>query len=345
MKKIKVLVDVSEKAAILAGQSEHGQALVTINPAELTPEQREELARCPKNEQINNEGDYYRNITDGIGMPQIAEATPEMVLLLLEARRALRVEQNQRDIEEKARQNAAHEKKVKEWLAKDAEAFLEAPYHIHDWWTIRRPGTYNAPPADERLDELNTSAVQMMTERNSELELKREAERKADDQAQLNRKAAEKARTEAQDEQIRKWVDKYGTSNQKERQAANVLPREEIVDCIRSQVFSALDEFDRFERLQPDDVCENEYGYEAADVEWETSDSETVTSEQWMALQAIRAELEDRDGATVTLRRHYGECDCGCDGEATRFSIRVEIKVDAFMFSREYAAPGTDDKE
>lgn len=344
MEKIKVLVYVSEKAAILAGRSECGRALVTIDPAELTPEQREELTLCliKRVDEGDNTGDYL-DVTGGAGMPLVAEATPETVLMLLEARRVLRTEREQQAAEQKVRQTVAHDKRVKEWLAANVEEFLSAPHCVHDRWTIRRPGTYNAPPADERLDELNAAAVLLMAERNNVLELEREAKRRANEQARLNCAAAEKARTEAQDKQAREWVAKYGSPDQQERQEVKLLPRDEIVDCIRGYAFSVLDKFPRYERLQANDVCESDCGNKDADVEWETSDAETATSFQWRARQAIRAELKDRDDATVVIRRHYGECDCGCEGEAERFSIRVEIKVGAFTFSREYESPEVDE--
>jgi hypothetical protein len=210
-----------------------------------------------------------------------------------------------------------------------------------------KSGRYGDPAHAELLllDELNAAAVQIMVGLNDQLELSRESDRRTNEQTRLNREAAEKLRTEAQDSQIREWVIKHGTTDQQERQKAKVLPREEIVDCIRGYAFSVLDRFDRYDRLQAPDVCESEYSDECADVSFDVENAESVTSEQWQAIQEIEAELSQRDDVITTIRRHYGECDCGCDGKAERFSIRVEITVDAFTFSREYAVSGAEEDD
>jgi len=138
MEKVSVLVYVSQEAAIMAGKSEYGQALVEIDPAKLSQEQREVLADSPSS---RNEGDgrlyLYPQLLLQPDCPKIGYASEEVVISILDAL----VE----------RRMAAREKAKKQHEA-DVQFFLSAPIDqvVSKRQSFKVDGQrYIAPVADE----------------------------------------------------------------------------------------------------------------------------------------------------------------------------------------------------
>lgn len=116
MNQVKIQVHVSQSEAIRQGKNAYGTQVVEINPADLTPEQREVLADI---ETVYAAGEYVPSVTrvtvNGriYSLPPIGEATTENIKYLLDSvpKTIARI---QRETAEKEERKAAQ---VAKWVA------------------------------------------------------------------------------------------------------------------------------------------------------------------------------------------------------------------------------------
>lgn len=160
----------------------------------------------------------------------------------------------------------------------------------------------------------------------------------------LQERAAQLALHEEKRRVIAEWVAAYGTPDQKDRQAAGVLPMDEALDAITDQAFAALGSRPRYvqdgvDRLQqhlrrvPDFA---NMTVSRGDLVVTSTNVDRMTAAQWALVNDLRALVPD---ATVTLRAHKiaWKRDPRVGVEPV-FGVLVTTRVGPFTVRREYAA-------
>jgi hypothetical protein len=142
---------------------------------------------------------------------------------------------------------------------------------------------------------------------------------------------------------IGEWIAAHGTSDQQARQAAGVLPMEEVIEAITDQAFGALSERQRYchdgvERLQDHLRQVRQYTdvvITRDDLMVSSVDAKEMTAAQWTTVQDIRRLLPE---ATVALRMH--KLAWKRDSEAptlTVCGVLVTSRAGPLTLRREYA--------
>lgn len=337
MEKIKASYEISQKHAILAGRSTWGKVEVEVDPASLTQEQRVELCECasrgfPANLASSIDGSSY--IMPDDEQSKLALADPkDAVTIVLNHRIAFRQEK-------KEKKAAERQAKLNEFLTSPVEKFVKEGTTQTVWdgqstatWTECYASTPWDLPDDPALKD-RIDAVKAEVDRiNESRRARAEVVAKEKEAARLVKEAEEQAARERKAAQIAAWVETHGTESQKKRLAADLLPEKEAVDGIRSNAFALLDGFERYSKLRGSDFCECDWT-DNGSLDFAVEDCDEATEAEFDLLERIQALMPD---ATVTLRCHMGKCD-RCEGSDVRKSIRVEMTVGEFTFSREYAA-------
>lgn len=339
METTKIRIDVNQNEAIKLGRKTYGQVDIDIDPAELTPEQRETLAAAYK--------------VDGHPFPQrdynfephVGEATLETAKYILDW-----YSDHNKKRAEKAK--AEYETAVATALSLPIDKLW---YKGSYGYNIRKSdisysdsvsaAVLNDPRMAEKLAAVNARITELQKEDadketahkawRKEIDEKAAAEKTAKDKAAAEKAARKKA-------QIVAWVEKNGTDNQKKRLSVNLLPDDEIIDMIRNEAFAALSDLQRYEKLTPSDVDCSCGEYDDKNVIFDVDESETATAEQFDFMEKIKSLIPD---AKTTLKIHTAKCDrCVEDDDAEengyieRFSVIVGLTVGDFYFTREYAA-------
>jgi hypothetical protein len=338
METTKIRIDVNQNAAIKLGRKVFGQIDIDIDPAELTPEQRETLAAAYK-----VDGHPYPQC-DYNYEPHVGEATLETARYILDWHTA----------EKKRRAEIAkaeHEEKIKKALALPLSSLMmksDRWENISSRWEFR-DYEIRTVIADPRLADKIAESKAEIIRLNVELDEKEKAyniqKAETDKKTEAEKaKATEEARQKSlrKKAQIAAWVDKNGTDNQKKRLSVNLLPDEEIIDLIRNEAFAPLADFPRYEKLTAADVdcscgeCDEKKAIYSVD------DAATATAEQFDLMEKIKTLIP---AAERTLREHGAYCDrcnddddADGDGQTYRYSLKVGLTVGEFYFSREYAA-------
>jgi len=144
---------------------------------------------------------------------------------------------------------------------------------------------------------------------------------------------------------VAEWVAQYGTSQQQARQAADLLPMEEVIEAMTDQAFEAGVGFERYPfdgaaRLQRRLRQLPQYTNAVitpANVTIFNTDAVKATEAQWALVQELQRVFPD---ATVALREH--RISWKGDAQAptlTMYGVIVTRKVGPFDLRREYAAP------
>ncbi len=144
---------------------------------------------------------------------------------------------------------------------------------------------------------------------------------------------------------VAEWVARHGTPEQQARQAAGLLPMEEVIEAMADQAFAAGDGFERYVCDGPSRVEEllrqvPQYTGVVVTPNHITifnTDAVEATAAQWARMEELRRAFPD---ATVTLREH--RVSWKGDAEAptlTKHGVLVTCKVGPFDLRREYAAP------
>ena len=144
---------------------------------------------------------------------------------------------------------------------------------------------------------------------------------------------------------VAEWVAQYGTLQQQARQAAGVLPMEEVIEAMTDQAFEAGNGFEAYafdgaKRLEQRLRELPQYAnivVTPASVTIFNTEAVKATDAQWARVQELQPVFPD---ATVTLREHR----ISWKGDAaaptlTLYGVLVTRKVGPFDLRREYAAP------
>lgn len=330
---MKVWVNVDRKKAILAGRNEEGWKLVEVDMGKLSQEEREYVAGRDYNR--HNSSDYAQEVGGSI-----AVATEEATIQCIREQSVFlkeSVEKKKKEITEK----------INVILSKTVEEYLYCGYITYNnksfsGWNYSKYALEvdGKKSTDQRVIGLIEKIEKEVDARNEVIYqdlLKEEAEDKAKEEL----KAVEKAR---QDEQIRAWVAERGTENQKKRYEINLLPRSEVIDAIRDEAYTALNDYKRYEKMGASDICtcEEKYDYETGhptsfEVNFEVRGATEATAEEYAAMEKIAETIKKaRPAAVITLMDHVETGD-NCENSVTWKSVKVEIEVGTFCFSREYA--------
>lgn len=125
----------------------------------------------------------------------------------------------------------------------------------------------------------------------------------------LRERAAQLALHEEKKRFVADWIEKHGTPDQKERQAAGMLPMQEAIEAITEAAFASLVGFAPYRRdgaalLQNRirDISDDPNAVvRPADLIVKSSEANMLTAYQWNLLKQLRDHVP---GSTATLRRH-----------------------------------------
>jgi hypothetical protein len=144
---------------------------------------------------------------------------------------------------------------------------------------------------------------------------------------------------------VAEWVAQYGTPQQQTRQAAGVLPMEEVIEAMTDQAFEAGNGLERYAfdgaaRLQQRLRELPQYSSAVVtpkNITIFNTDAVKATDAQWALVQELQRVFPD---ATVTLREHRISWKGDADAPTlTMYGVLVTRKVGPFDLRREYAAP------
>jgi hypothetical protein len=345
--KIHIYVDPSK--AVVAGKNFHGNAIVDINPEELTQEERTFLASCSwtsKNEKYGFDLTSHR----------VADNSKESAIAAL---RAL-MEEDRIEKEDKERK---YETYVEECFNSVPEKWTSRnPYSIEGrtiqnytlscsadyvFWEFKLPiyiGNYdvrNRLLKDPRLQPWITEIKHEIELHNADArelvlaEFAREDVAKAEQEVLAKqRKQANAEKEQRRQDQIERWIAEKGTDNQRKRHDLKLLPENEVLDAMRDEAFAVLNDFPRYDKITKREVesaCYLEY---PNDVDFEVDDAESATADEFDLMERFQQLIPN---AIVILRRHTGTCGHDNCDPVKRASLHVSITVGEIEFTREYA--------
>ena len=334
---MKVWVNVDRQKAILAGRNEEGWKMVEVDMGKLSQEERGYVASRANSRHYNT--DYAQEIGGCV-----AEATEEATIKCIQEQVVC-----ERASAEKKRKEVAE--KINALLSKGIEGNLCQGYVSirNKAFTGWQYSNYAFEVDGRRITD--PRIIELIEKVEKERDVRNEAiyqdllRKEAEDEAKNEAVKAEKARKEAQKkEQIRKWVSEKGTENQQKRYEIDLLPASEVTDAIRDEAYMALDDCKRYEKMRASDVCTCEDKYDdrtgdptLCDVDFDVRGATEATAEEYAAMEKIAEKIKKvQPSAVITMTDHVG-AGSDCENEVVCKSVKVEIKVGAFNFSREYA--------
>lgn len=337
VKKITVIVNISEKDAIKAGLDTYGPQEVIVNPSELTERQRLTLAEMVSNP-LNKLKDAQGNYLPFFSVDGLVDATQAQVQMLLDKAADA--------ADEKERQfNAEVAKSIESILAEPMDDLI-SPSTLEIINVRASKFCYSDkqasqimedPRIQKRWAELKQRAADLRAARADEME-----RRKQEDLIEKEKKDAAQARRQAQ---LDAWVAESGSSMQKTRYARGLLPESEIIDGIRNAFFSPLDRFPRYMRISPNEVLKSYADIhdcaDENDVIFSVDKPQAITDAQMIKVLTMEKSM---DGLKVDsdIRLHAGVLRLSSPEEdekygVRRFSLRLTAQVGELTLSREYA--------
>jgi hypothetical protein len=323
IKHITLEITISRAAAILAGKSQFGKIETPVDPALLTPEQREELAKhmTPWGSDGVHSGKYSP-------ITPIAEISTEAISRYIDEHRQQRLASEAATRKQDAERDVEHVATATEWLETPDEELIRWARYGNE---VHGPHGYQIMEALERARPDLASAV---VKRLAALQETAKAKDKVDNAAREAREAKDKAAYKALEKRkadgLAAFVAAHCTDVQKARRTADLMPNKEVLALVRDSVFAPLDQQPRYERMRASD-----YGYQDEEtvVEFDTRDAKAATDDQFVAMEAIRKLLP---GATVTLREHVATI--GDEEMEVKPTFHVAIDWHGHELTREYAA-------
>lgn len=342
---ITCLVSISENAAVRTGKPRFGTFEVRVDPATMSPEEREAFLATNKREwnakarrywnyQDAGSGNvkvYLHDLTTGVDSPDVPDCSDESIHQLLQWHVQAAAREAAYQVKKAAENKAEHDKLVQEWLDKTDMEFCyeqqigyQRPYCT---LVLGNKDVFQDPRLADRIKAVEATIAMLNEKRRLNYE---DGEVR---KAEAEKLAAEK-KTQFDDErkaQIDEWVKLHGSESQQKRHAYGLLPIKEVEDALRERAFTPLSHLDRYEKILARDVCCCEYA--TCTVNFDVDDATEATADEFAMFEQIR-HLMSCD--TVQLRTHTAYAN-DCDVNMERKSIRVEIEVGTFTFSREYA--------
>lgn len=342
-----VWVYVDRKKAILAGKNVDGWQLVDVDMSKLSQREREYVADCRVDWFVACGSNRDNRIKAQVIENSVAEATEASVveairehIIVIERQMveiAAEKKKSEEDMEKEivALLNGRAEECLRKGRGNDFSKELEEAVGdgYRSYWSVWKK--FNDP----RLEAKYAEAEKIATERNEE-ETKKCESAIAEMVAAKKIREGESKRVAAEKKaQISKWVSENGTDNQKKRHEIGLLPKSEVLDSIQNDVYGVLNIFPQYETMEASDVCVcDDYGRdECCDVRYEVLKATEATSDEYEKLSQISKTVKSvHPDAIVTMMDHVGTS-VGCRNTTTRKSVKVEIPVGVFSFSREYS--------
>lgn len=137
------------------------------------------------------------------------------------------------------------------------------------------------------------------------------------------------------DAAIAKWVAAHGTESQRERLAAGMLGRDEIMRPIRAELFAPFEGFERFRRMKHGAVCNFRIcPCRGGNVSFTMRRATRLDDGRFTIFQRMKAAAPP--GATLEIRQHVGRCDrCPCVRK--KISVSVALEWHGVPMTLEYA--------
>ena len=170
-----------------------------------------------------------------------------------------------------------------------------------------------------------------------------QADRKADREKRRQQWSTDFATHGDKKRFIAAWVAGHGTPDQRARQAAGVLPAEEVVSTIANEAFAALNDRPRYAGIDHARLQAHVRGYPVhrdavvlpTDLAVTVTNAASVTATQWNVVEQIKEIVPD---AEIVVRSHA----VGWKGDPNvpplmAFGARVTRKIGPFILKREYA--------
>ncbi len=329
---MKVLIRVDRVAAILAGCDCYGDLIAEIDPADFNLDERTALANAPEQDGITDltapfaaPGDYPR--PPETAMPDVRAWLRWRIKCASLRERALR--------KQRAAWDEQAEQYIEYWSQQPLEQFVRK-----DWPAIYYSATLpnvasQGPSLPEReaidalmrieqaLAPLLDQARELAEERNQAIE-----QRKA--QQEAKRRDAQTRRAE----QLAQWVEERMDENAKARFKLKLLPEDEILDTIRSDIYRPLDGFERYRKIRFDDIEHSDHCTGSQSLDCDTDEAKQLSAEQFDIYRHI--ERAAPEGARLKSLVHSCACE-SCNAGLIRRSVQVVVAVGELLFSREYA--------
>jgi hypothetical protein len=131
---------------------------------------------------------------------------------------------------------------------------------------------------------------------------------------------------------LAKWTAHHGTSSQRQRLAAGLLPWKEVYEAAEAQLYAPLSAFPLYKRFELQEVCTCTPDGRA-NVKFQSVDTVELTAEEWEQYSKIRAAVPR---ATFQLREHRAACQAACDPQIRR-GVIVKVSMGNLSFKREFA--------
>lgn len=340
---MKINVKIRQEDAIKAGSNQFGILEVEVDISKLSPAQRDMLA-----EEINNRDKvlyFCAAATEAAVIELLQKKVEHSVFMRAEDERKLQDEinrvlamsDNKFDQENTSwwwdHSKVEADPRVRQrMIARDGRLAIKREAIIRDLLNINNPDTF--------LFQLGKHRGYMGLPSWLETDLIRDKENLSrlwcdlrNKEAKEAAEAAEQAAKARREAQISEWVYKKGTANQQARHAIGLLPEQEVIDCIRDEVFQPLAEFARYERMTRQGICECA-GY-TCETTFDVDDAKDLTAEQYDVYEKVKELMPE---ATLEPRLHSGK-GVECESVVERYALLVTVVVGELKLSREYALP------
>jgi hypothetical protein len=339
---MKVKIHIDRSAAIRAGRDSYGDTIVVVNLADLTEGERDLLAAAPEHAGTADLTDARANKWPGQypRPPVLADADDALAAARawLAWHGACCAERERVAEEEAAKKSLEQQEAIRRtgeyiayWRNQPAESFVQGG----DAELPQGGGDLPSLPNGFQSRELRRMAEKALAGKIEEARVLI-AERKH--HAPENLAGAERTKAEGERRrtaQLVAWVSEHGTISQQGRFKLGLLPEAEILDLIRSAVYTPLDGFVRFEtirwsEIEHTDECAGPEG----GMDYSTTVPEALTAGEFALCQEI--EHAAPQGATLKVLAHACECRA-CGAGLIRKSLRVALQEGELCLTREYA--------
>ena len=339
---MRVKIHIDRSAAIRAGRDSYGDAVITVNLADLTEDERDLLAAAPEHAGTTDLTDARANKWPGQypRPPMLADADDALAAARAWlAWRGACCAERERVAEEEAAKKALEQQEairrtgeyIAYWRNQPAESFIQQ-------------GSASFPQGGGGLPSLPNGFQSRELRRMAEKALAGKIEEARVLTAERRRPApeqlaeAERAKVEAERRrtaQLVAWVNERGTVSQQGRLKLGLLPETEILDLIRGAIYTPLDGFVRFEKIRWSDIEHTDecVGPEGG-MDYSTTVPESLTAGEFALCQEI--EHAAPQGATLKVLAHACECRA-CGAGLIRKSLQVALQVGELCLTREYA--------
>lgn len=170
------------------------------------------------------------------------------------------------------------------------------------------------------------------------------ADLRAKREQNLQQRQAQLAVHEEKRKFIAAWIAEHGTEEQKERQAAGVLPMAEAIEAISDQVFAPIDHLPRYRRDGVEQLQAHlrqlpghaDAMVTADAISISTTVAQTATQAEWHVLQEIRNLIDE---VTAVVRVHHVKSKSDTGATVMLRSVLVTKRAGPLLLRRECEAP------